>query len=235
MSPKNPEFPEGEIDVKAIKTALEGREPTPEELAAEEDLLAEDLAALEKELAAAGVKTAPGISEKPKVKRVSAPPAAPRIARAKKQKCPARHPEERNSGNLSLSQIFSKAKGELLGEGVIPVGVFDKGRTSVPISNRDVASKIMGMQKPDLLGLVKILLTWRPETAFTGQQVKSILKLLEEGRRASIPHILAAIIEHPTDYHRGETVGSVSGAVRRQIHVGFDDWIDGDIGIDNGD
>lgn len=226
MSPKNPEFPAG-------------REPTPEELAAEEDLLAEDLAALEKELASAGVKMAREVSEKPRVKRVSAPPAAPRIARSPKKKNPlrrpARHPEERNSGTLSLRQIFSKAKEEMLDEGIIPVGVFDRGRTSKPISNREVAAKVMGMQKPDMLVLVKILLSWRPETALTGQQVQSILKLLEEGRRASIPHVLEAIAENPNDYQRGEPVGSVSRSTRRQILVGFDDWLDGDLPADTQD
>ncbi len=240
MSPKNPEFPEDEIRVGAIKTPLNGREPTPEELAEEEDLLAEDLAAFEQELAAAGVKAKPAAPEKPRVKRVSAPPAAAKMARSPKKpknslRRPAKHPEERHSGNLSLRQIFSRAKEELLGEGIIPVGVFDKGMTSKPISNREVAAKIMGMQNPTLPALVKILLTWKPESAFSGQQVQSILKLLEEGRRASIPHILEAIVENPTDYHRGESVGSVSGSVRRQIRVGYDDWIDGDVGTDSRD
>ncbi len=195
-------------------------EPTPDQLAAEEELIREDLEAFEKEVLGA-VASAENTNSTPGNGGIEKRPAAslrsvPRIAsshtkpaRAKKlngKKTAAKGgprktepKEESNVRHLDLPKIFGVARKQLLEAGIPFMGAEWQGIRCEPISQREVCQKIMGLAKPDAYAVARILLTWKPERCFDEKHITSILTLLKEERRASIPGIIAAIAENPTD------------------------------------
>jgi hypothetical protein len=202
-------------------------EPTPDQLAAEEELIREDLAAFEKEVlgvvSAENTNSTPSNGGKEKkvpvslrsVPRIASSHAKPAKARAKKlngKKTAAkggpkktlpqrRQPEEEgNVTQLNWASIFEAAKKQLIENKIPFIGGERFGlEPCTPISNREVCQKLKNLETVDAYAVARILLTWKGQHRFSEQQVTSILVLIRDGRKASIPHILEAIDANPTD------------------------------------
>lgn len=201
-------------------------EPTPEELAAEEQKLNEDLKAFEEEVL--GALASPQNTNNPgeahgqrapvtlrSAPRIASSHTKPSRARAKKlngKKTAAkggprkaapqriRPDEDGNVTRLNWASIFEAAKKQLVENGIPFIGGERYGlEPCTPISNREVCQKLMNLQTVDAYAVARILLTWKGQHRFSEQQVTSILVLIRDGRKASIPHILEAINANPTD------------------------------------
>lgn len=201
-------------------------EPTPDDLAAEELRLHEDLKAFEEEVL--GALASPQNTNNPDAVKERKGPAtlrsAPHIAsshtkpsrgRAKKlngRKAAAkggprktaipkgRPVEESNVTQLNWASIFEAAKKQLIENKVPFIGGERFGlEPCTPISNREVCQKLMNLQTHDAYAIARILLTWKGQHRFSEQQITSILVLIRDGRKASIPHILEAIAANPTE------------------------------------
>lgn len=269
MSPKNTGTERDPGYSHPGSSRLDSAEPTPEQLAREEELMKEDLADLDTELQKLGIQTrdkvlgASGKNGKPngkgnrehesRVKKISAPPASPRMARlpktekgaaqpAKKQKAPLPTPKavlpapsfddvdyRSEDFSVDIHKVIIHAKSELLEAGIIPAGMSHKGMVGVGISTREAAQKIMALQKPDVLALIRILLTWKQERHYRVSHVRSLLQVIDEGRKASIPGLLQAIAESPAEVmpKTFQVPSMVRKSVRGQVHDKL-----GDLGTD---
>lgn len=269
MSPKNTGTERDPGYSHPGSSRLGNAEPTPEELAQEEELMKSDLAELDAELQKLGIQTrdkALGINGKngkqngkgnkehaPRVKTVSVPPVAARMARLPKSEKASAQPVKKQRPampvpkvvpaapsfdqvdyrsedfSVDIHRVVIHAKSELLDAGIVPAGMSHKGMIGIGISTREAAQKIMALQKPDLLALIRILLTWKQERHYRVSHVRSLLQVIDEGRKASIPGLLQAIAECPAEVmpKTFQVPSMVRRTVRGQVHDKL-----GDLGTD---
>ena len=222
MTVPGSETGESGIDKKFVtvdaRSMLADREPTAEELLEATELTREDLASLDRDLQLLGIQPAARMDRA----RLTSSHMQTTKKKPKGKPGRPRNPNKRlrpNDGNvrkLDVTSILGRATKQLMDAGVPFIGA-GLHVDCKPINRREVIQQLMQLPTRDVYAVARILLTWKPQRLLSERHVSSILTLILEGRKASIPGIIDAIAEIPAEVQAtlaGETPDKITQETR---------------------
>lgn len=99
---------------------------------------------------------------------------------------------------------------KMVAEGIIPQGAQWMGvKVPKPLTITETFEQLKALKQIDFYTVMRVILQWKPERLLSANHVKGVVRLMNEGRLASIPNILRTIEINPAD--GGQVIGSNAG------------------------